>query len=154
LHSVESGQGVPSSTLSVMQPLVGLHTLMVQGLPSSGHEGGPSAARQRPAAQASLPLQVFPSEHGVPSAALLCAHLPVAGWQALKAQGLLSLSVAHTTGTPLRQLPLLHVWPSHRLPSGHAVPFGSGANEQVPLAGRQPSAVQGLWSSQLGAGPG
>jgi hypothetical protein len=62
-----------------MQPTLALHTLVVQGLPSSGHSCGPAVARQRPAVQASFPLQILPSEQDVPSATLLWAQLPVAG---------------------------------------------------------------------------
>jgi hypothetical protein len=58
------------------------------------------------------------------------------------------LSFAHTSGAPgLLQAPVTHVSvPSQKSPSGQGVPLGAFPGAQMPVAGTQVLAVQGLLS--------
>jgi hypothetical protein len=95
-------------------------------------------------------LHTVPSAHAVPFSTGVV-------WQPLAG---LQLSVVHTfpslhvSGVPAVQLPLWHVSaPLHTVPSGQAVPFGTGVVWQ-PLAGLQLSVVHTFPSLHVSGVPG
>src|SRR2546427_523693 len=106
--------------------------------------------RQLPVWQVSAPLQALPSEHGVPSARLVCPHWPFCG---LQLSLVLGLSSSQLMGVPALQLPFCQVSaPLQALPSEQEVPLVRLRLRQ-PVCGSQLSAVHGLPSSQMGGGP-
>lgn len=64
-----------------------------------------------------------------------------------------SLSDAHTTAAPAAHAPFKQTCPSHRFPSGHAVPLARLVNEHAPVNGLQPSIVHGFPSLQVSGSP-
>src|SRR6185436_13327207 len=140
-------QALPSSHGSVLsvcvQPVAGLQPSSVQGLLSLQSGGGPPW--HVPPPQVSFVVQALPSSHG---SVLFVWVQPVEGLQPSSVQGLLSLQ---SGAGPPWQVPPPHVsFVVQALPSSH----GSVLFVCVqPVAGLQPSSVQGLLSLQFGAGP-
>jgi hypothetical protein len=104
---------------------------------------------QVPAWHVSLPLQMLPSLHGVPSPTEVLAQ-PVVGLQVSVVQTLPSLQVS---GVPAVQVPAWQVSsPLQTVPSAHEEPFATGPFWQ-PAIGSQVSFVHTLPSSQASGMP-
>jgi len=146
VQMLPSSQVVPFVAGACEQvPVPVLQVSTVQGLRSLQLMGVPPA--QAPAWQVSLPLQRFPSGHGVPSATATCEHEPPGAIQESVVQGLLSSQLG---GVPAVQRPPWQVSaPLQALPSEHDVPFVTAVCVQPPVWVSHESAVHGLPSSQL-----
>src|SRR5204863_486560 len=98
----------------------------------------------------SAPLEAWPSEQEVPSATGTGAQPPVIASQVSAVQGSPSSQLG---AGPATQAPAWQVSsPLQAFPSEQEVPSATGTCVH-PITGSQASAVQGLPSSQLGAGP-
>src|SRR5262245_18667980 len=143
------GQGAPSWTLAVTQPLSRTQAEAVHGLVSLQSRGGPPT--QGPRMHASPTVQRLPSSHAAPVGSGVCLQ-PRAGSQVSVVHEFLS---SQLRGGPLTHWPLWHESPAvQRLLSLQPAPSGRG----VP-GFRQPctvsqSIVHGLLSSQFGGSPG
>jgi glyoxylate utilization-related uncharacterized protein len=140
-------QALPSSQGAVLlvyaQPVAGMQVSSVHPLLSL--QLGAAPPTQEPPEQVSLVVQAFPS---LQDAVLLLWVQPVAGLQASLVQPLLSLQLG---AAPPTQVPLAQVSPAvQALPSLHDAVLLVCVQ---PVAGLQPSLVQTLPSSQLGADP-
>ena len=126
-----------------VHPVVVLHTSLVQTFPSSQLSAGPPT--HVPLLQVSPEVQAFASLHV--AALFVCVH-PVAGLQASSVHTLPSLQLG--AAPPTQTLPLQASAVVHAFPSSQSAVLSVCVQ---PLAGLQASFVQGLPSSQLGAGP-
>lgn len=141
VHWLPSPQGM---LLGVwVQPTTGSHESVVHTLPSS--HAVPPEPMHTPLLHVSVGVHWLPSLHG---AVLLVCTQPIVGWH--------ESSVYELPSSQLGAAPPTHAPPEQVSPVVHASPSLQGAVLaacQQPVAGEQPSVVQTLLSSQLGAGP-
>jgi hypothetical protein len=123
---------VDGSQLSVVQPLLSLQSIV-------------APERQEPPSQMSPAVQAFPSSHGF---VLFAFTHPVAGLHESVVHGLLSLQSG--AGPPVHTPPAQTSFVVHAFWSLHALALLVCTH---PLVGSHASSVQGLLSSQTGAGP-
>jgi hypothetical protein len=133
LHWLPSVQDTPFATGVAVQPVAGLHVSVVHTFESLQTTGVPAV--HTPAWHDSVPLQRFPSGHGVPLETTALPHTPAV--QVSTVHGLLSLQLAAVLhdwhpemGVFTQPLSALHESVVHALPS---LQLGAVPGEQMPF---------------------
>jgi hypothetical protein len=139
-----SSQAIPSAAFVVPQPVAGVQSSTVQGLPSSVQVTA-APPEQVPLVHVSPVVHASESSHDAPSAAGI-APQPLAGSHISTVHGLPSSAQVVAPPPPHAPAPQT-VAVVHGLPSSQPVPSATFVKPHVPVAGSQSGAVHGFASS-------